>query len=128
MEINQDKESFRKWLRFQPGTATAIAGDPCHCWLAEWFESQKLYVWGVFPQHYLERCSDAPGKASQEILLNEPEEDEKTGDYILDSSDRIPLQQWACNFANELDRLYQEPFKQVSVTRNQALAVLAISS
>lgn len=124
MSINQNKEDFRNWLRSQPGSKEAIAGDPCHCWLAEWFESQGVYVWGVFPQHYLERCSDAPGGASQEILLDEPEKDEKTGEWI---ADRIPLEEWACNFATKLDRLYFKPLETSFVTRNEALAVLAVS-
>lgn len=125
MEINQDKESFRKWLRSQPETATAIAGHPCHCWLAEWFESQGVYVWGVYPKHCLDAFSNAPGGASQEILLSEPEEDEETGEMLPAPTDRIALQSWANEFACKLDRLYHQPFKQVWVTRNQALAVLS---
>lgn len=118
VQVNQSKEDFYKWLRSQHGTATAIAGDPCHCWLAKWFESQGVYVWGVFPESSLERCNPAPGDASQELLLDDPEEAD------FNKSDRISLEDWACDFAREVD-YFAEPFRAVSVSRNQALTALS---
>lgn len=117
--INQNKKDFKKWLENQAETESAMAGDPCHCWLALWFESQGTYIWGVFPEHYLERCSDAPGGASQEILLDEPRKD-KDGEWIIDEADRIPLEEWASDFSRKVDTVYRNSF----VIRDQALAVL----
>lgn len=114
--INQDKADFEAWLRSQPEDATAQAGNQCSCWLAQWFESQGVSVWGVFPQHYLEGLGTAPG--SQEILLDDPDEPE-----FSEESDRIPLTEWACAFGREVDYQYHEPFQASTVTRDEALAV-----
>ena len=116
--INQDKTVFKEWLKALPADSYCIAGDPCHCWLAEWFTVQGVYVWGVFPEHYRERTTDAPGGASQEILLDDPEAKD------FDPNDRIKLEEWACKFAKEVDRLYHNPMQYSTVTRAQALEAL----
>ena len=118
--INQNKEDFRLWLESQPEDAFAIAGDPNCCWLAEWFESQGHFVYGVFPQHRLERLSDAPAAASREVLLEEPDEEDE-----VPKSDCVALEDWACEFACEVDQRYHEPSGFSPVSRNQALEVFS---
>lgn len=111
--VDQSKESFKNWLRALPDTETAIAGDPCHCWLARWFEEyHNVFVWGVFP-------GSAPYSDGGVLLLDDPYEDEFT------SGDCIDLNDWAIDFGLEIDRLYHNHFECSQVTRNQALAVLA---
>ena len=119
ISLNQNKEDFKQWLGSLPSSEYALAGDVCACWLALWFESQGFYVWGVFPQRANASPGGSPYGASQEVFLDNPEYKDE-----FDESDRVELEDWACNFAARLDRKYFEPMKTCPVLRDQAMQIL----
>jgi len=114
--LNQNRADFEQWLKSLPPSEYAIAGDCTECWLAQWFNSQGFYVWGVFPTYQ----SEFPNS----VLIEDPEDE----DFAPD--DQITLEDWAFEFGSLFDEKYSGSFRGRSTcNRDQALKILeAIAS